>query len=131
LEAHKSKEFIMRRIESIEDEKRGVVTYQIDADHCITLDAHAVREYGLELLLQEYGVELPTERVPVYQRDRMIGTVPAMFDPLNIKSTSFLYDPRVGDFKREGDKWVAARNLGPGDFDAIEGFERHRAPTTL
>jgi len=48
------------------------------------------------------------------------------FDPDFIKSTNYFYDPRPGDFKREGAVWIAANNLGPGDLDAIPGFERSR-----
>ena len=114
----------MRLTESRHDFLNGTVTYQIDAENYITLDVHAVREYGLENLLRDYGVGVPTELVPVYQRGKKIGTVPAMFDPITMKSSSFLYEPRGGDFIRESDRWVAARNLCPGDFDAIDGFVR-------
>lgn len=101
---------------------RGVVTYQVGEGQMITVDAQSVEEVGIGVILAEHGYDLPTERVPVYQRDRKVGSIPAMFDPLNIRSASFFYEPRRGDFKREADKWVAARNLGPGDLDAIEGF---------
>lgn len=64
----------------------------------------------------------PLERIPVKQDGETIGTVPGHFDPLNIRSTSFLYDPRPGDFRREQDHWVADRMLGPGDLAAVPGF---------
>ena len=63
-----------------------------------------------------------TERVPVMQGGEQIGTVPPSFDPLKIKSMSFWYEPRAGDFILEGDVWVASRTLGPGDIEAVPGF---------
>lgn len=113
----------MRRIESIEDEMRGSVTYEIGDGRWITLTIRDVREYGLEALLSEHGVEAPKERVPVFQGGRQIGTVPATFEPMAIKSKSFFYDARPGDFKRTREGWEAARALGPGDLHAVPGFE--------
>ena len=63
-----------------------------------------------------------TERVPVMQHGRQIGSVPPSFDPTAIKSTNWLYDPRGGDFRRDGDTWIASRTLGPGDLEAVPGF---------
>jgi hypothetical protein len=63
-----------------------------------------------------------TERVPVVQHGRRIGTVPPDFDPAKIKSTSWLYSVRPGDFRREGDEWVVSQTLGPGDLEAVPGF---------
>lgn len=63
-----------------------------------------------------------TERVDVMQGGRKIGTVPPSFDPAKIKSTSFFYEPRPGDFRLSGDVWVADRMLGPGDLEAVPGF---------
>lgn len=68
------------------------------------------------------GFAARTEPVPVFQSGRRIGTVPASFDPTEIKSTSWLYDPRPGDFRREGDTLVAVYTLGPGDLEAVPGF---------
>lgn len=67
-----------------------------------------------------------TERVPVVQNGRLIGTVPPSFDPLKIKSTSIWYDPRPGDFVPDRDVWIAARTLGPSDLEAVPGFVWHR-----
>lgn len=63
-----------------------------------------------------------TERVPVMQDGRQIGTVPPSFDPQRIESTSPLYDPRAGDFVRAGDAWSAHPMLGDGDLEAVPGF---------
>ena len=65
-----------------------------------------------------------TEPIPVIQDGRQIGTVPPNFDPALIKSRTRFYSPRPGDFKREGDTWVASGTLGPGDLDAVPGFVR-------
>jgi hypothetical protein len=63
-----------------------------------------------------------TQRVPIYFADRVYGTVPASFDPFNIRSKTWLYDPRPGDFIRHQDGWRAAPMMGPGDIEAVEGF---------
>jgi hypothetical protein len=114
----------VRRLQSIEDEKQDVVTYEFADGKRIQLDGRAVSEYGVASLLRgtEYGDLLPTERLPVYQRGKVIGSVPGTFDPETIKSTSFFYDVRRGDFIREGDGWTAAKNLGDGDLYAVPGF---------
>jgi hypothetical protein len=36
--------------------------------------------------------------------------------------------PRPGDFVEHEDGWLAARSLGPGDVQAIEGFEPAPSP---
>jgi hypothetical protein len=68
------------------------------------------------------GTVTETKRADVRQHGRRVGTLPPNFDPSAIKSTSFFYDPRPGDFRREEDHWIAARNLGPGDLEAVPGF---------
>ena len=112
----------MRRIESMEDDMRRVVTYEMDDGMRVCLDANAVRRFGAAVLLRRYGYSPSTERVPVYQSGEKIGTVPSLFDPQFIKSTNFLYDPRPGDFRRDGDRWIADKMLGHGDLEAIPGF---------
>lgn len=114
----------MRRLESIEDEMRGRVTYDLPDGKRIQFDARAVRDYGIAELLRAHGYEPPIGRVDVMQYGRRIGTVPADFEPFSIKSQTFLYDPRPGDFRREGNAWIASKSLGPGDLDAIPGFTR-------
>ena len=51
-----------------------------------------------------------------------VGSVPATFDPIAIKSTNWLYEPRAGDFRRDGKNWVVDKMLGPGDLEAVPGF---------
>jgi len=74
--------------------------------------------------LRAHGYEPPTGRVDVMQYGQRVGTVPADFEPYSIKSTTFLYDPRPGDFRRQNGVWVASKTLGPGDLDAVPGFQR-------
>lgn len=114
----------MRKIESIQDDMNGTVTYEIGEGRWITLDARMLREIGLKAAMEKYGVEMPTGRLPVFQRGREIGSLPAAFDPMFIKSTSFLYDPRPGDFRRTKEGWEAAANMGPGDLDCVPEFTR-------
>lgn len=114
----------MRRIESPLDHERGTVTYEIGDGRWATFDARAVQRFGLARLLEDYGVEMPTERVPVIQYGKRIGTLPPDFDPAFVRSISFMYDPRPGDFRREGDAWVVGRTMGAGDVDCVAGFIR-------
>lgn len=114
----------MIRIESLADEMQGFVTYELKGGRYVRLDARAVREYGAAEIIRHMGLEaeMPTERVKVIQQGRVVGTVPPDFDPISIKSRSFLYDVRPGDFRREGDSWIADKMLGPGDLEAVPGF---------
>lgn len=116
----------MRLIESIEDEIRGVVTYELPNGQRARFDASAAKEYGVAELLRSSGLGefVPTERLAVMHHGKRVGTMPPDFDPGNMRSISMFYDPRPSDFKRDGDVWVAARTLGPGDLDAISGFVR-------
>lgn len=114
----------MKRLDSLEDDMRGTVTYEPPNGRFARFDVRTVREYGLAACMREYGIEVPTERVPVTHHGRRVGTLPGDFDPICLKSTNFLYEPRSGDFKRDGDIWVASRTLGPGDLDAVAGFQR-------
>lgn len=65
-----------------------------------------------------------TRQIAVMQDGRRIGTVPPSFDPANLESNSALYSPRPGDFRRDGDVWIADTMLGGGDLDAVPGFQR-------
>jgi hypothetical protein len=108
------------------DEMRGTVTYELPDGRWATFDARAIGEYGLAALMRAHDLEqfVPTERLPVIQYGRRIGTMPPDFDPANARSTSFMYDVRPGDFRREGDTWVVGRTLGAGDVDCVAGFVR-------
>lgn len=113
----------MRRVS--ENPMDGTVTYELSSGEWITFDARAVRDHGLEALLRASGHADETKtgcRKDVMQGGRKIGTVPEMFEPMAIKSTSPWYQVRAGDFVRDGDAWVAARTLGPGDLEAVPGF---------
>lgn len=114
----------MRRLESIEDDMKGIATYELSDGRRIAFDRHAIREMGLADCLRRAGLgnEVPTERLPVMLHGIRWGTMAPDFDPSNVRSNSFWYDPRPGDFKREGDTWVAARTLGPGDVESVVGF---------
>lgn len=90
------------------DTAMSEVTYEVEVVECERCDGA--------------GVVDMTDRVPVLQNGQQIGTVPPSFDPLKIKSTSFWYEPRAGDFVLDGDAWVASRTLGPGDLEAVPGF---------
>ncbi len=116
----------MNRIDSMEDNMNGVCTYELKGGKRVRLSVDAVRELGAAECVRRmgHGDLLPTERLPVMQRGRRVGTMPADFDPTNVKSGNWLYEPRSGDFTREKDHWAAANNLGPGDLDAVVGFVR-------
>ena len=118
----------MRRIDSIEDQMKGVVTYELANGQRVAMDANVAREFGAGAILRDMGLgdQVPTERVVVTQHGRKVGTVPGDFDPLAIKSKDYFYDPRPGDFVRECDAWVAGRKLGPGDLEAVPGFSWDR-----
>lgn len=102
----------------------NTVTCEFEDGRCIKIDARAAQEVGINQILRDrgYGHLIPTERVPVIQHGRKIGSVAGDFDSYAINSTSFFYDPRPGDFRREEDGWVASGTLGPGDIEAIPGF---------
>ena len=119
----------MRRLESIEDDMRGVVTYEFPNGKRATFDRRMVMDRGLAVVFREAGLAdlLPNERMVVTQYGRQIGTVPPAFDPLFIKSKNYFYDPRPGDFVREGETWIASPKLGPGDLEAVPGFVWNRA----
>lgn len=114
----------MKRVESYSDMMNETVTYEIGGGRYITLDAYTVRKFGLAKVMAAYGVEVPTERVPVMQHGRRVGTVPGDFDLSFARSRSPFYDVRPGDLVRHGDAWVAARNLGASDLDCLIGFQR-------
>lgn len=116
---------MVKRIESDADIFRGTVTYQLDDGRYLRLDARVVREHGQAKVLRAYGVEMTeTERVPVMQHGRRVGTVPGKFDLMFARSRSPFYDVRPGDLVRQGDVWIAARNLGASDLDCLVGFRR-------
>lgn len=114
----------MRRIERLADRMRGTITYELDGGRHLTVRTRDVREFGLAEVLRAAGLadQIPSKRVNVVRRGRVIGTVPGDFDDAAIRSKNFLYDPRPGDFRREEDHWVASDALGAGDLAAVVGF---------
>jgi hypothetical protein len=114
----------MKRLEGPLDYERGTVTYELPDGRRATFDARAIRQFGLARLMDAYDIERPTERLPVLYHGRRVGTMAPDFDPASIRSLSFMYDPRPGDFRREGDSWIVGRTVGPGDLDCVAGFVR-------
>lgn len=114
----------MKRLDLFENEIRGIITYELDDGRRLNVDADFVRRFGVAEVMRANGIEPPKGRLPVFQCGHEIGTLPAAFDPLEIKPTSWLYEVRAGDFKRTDKGWEAAKTLCPGDFEAIPQFRR-------
>ena len=112
----------MRLIESIEDQRNGVRTYEMPDGRCVRIAEAAICEHGAVTILRDMGYQFPTERAPVIQHGKRIGTLPGDFDQMHIKSKSPCYDPRPGDFVRKGEEWIAARTLGPADLESVPEF---------
>lgn len=113
------------------DEFNDAYVWALPEGRYVNLSGREVREHGAVPLLAHLGYSVTSDgrALPVTQDGRIVGTLPTDFEPTLIKSRSFLYDPRPGDFVRDGDAWVASRTLGPGDFEAIPGFIRALANT--
>lgn len=122
----------MRRMESIEDQMNGVVTFELSNGQSFRCSKMVVDDVGGAELLRRAGLGhlIPTERAVVMWAGRKAGTLPPNFDPMGIKSKNWLYDPRPGDFIREGDHWVASSKLGPGDLESVPGFRWEREPAS-
>lgn len=116
----------MRRVDSMQDQMARVATYELSNGDRVRLSLDVVEDIGAAECIRRMGLGhlLPKDRLPVIQCGRRVGTLPPDFDPMAIKSRSFLYDPRPGDFRLEGKAWVASPTLGGGDFECIPGFER-------
>jgi len=114
----------MRRLDNPMNDMRGIITYELDDGRRIDLDAKAVLMYGAATLIRgACGRDaISTKRLPVRQCGEIVGTTTPDFDPMMTRSTSPFYDVRPGDFKRDGDGWIADKSLGPGDFDSVPGF---------
>lgn len=114
----------MRRIESTENDMKGIVTFEFEDGRRIDFDKEALRAAGLANLMRRSGLGhlLPTERLPVFHHGQRVGTMAPDFDPTLVTSNNYFYNPRPGDFRREGDTWIAAKSLGPGDVGAVVGF---------
>lgn len=115
-----------RLIPSITDEMNGVETYELADGRRFRCDSRAVREVGVGRLLYQAGLgpdpsALP--RRPVFWHGDMVGTVPGDFNPRHVRSGSFVYDPRAGDFTEDDKGWTASPTLGLGDLELVDGFQ--------
>lgn len=113
----------MRRIENFEDDRDRKVTYELSDGRRLRVNREDVERVGVREVAKAYGVEMPTGRVPVFHHGERVGTVPTEFDPAFIKSKSFFYDPRPGDFTRTPEGWLAHHSMGPGDVASVPGFQ--------
>ena len=106
------------------DDFNDAYIYALEDGRYINLSGREVRDHGPGPLLESIGYAVASDgkRLSVKQHGRVVGTLPADFEPTLIRSRSFLYDPRPGDFARKGDEWIAADSIGPGDFEAVPGF---------
>ena len=117
----------MREITGFEDERRGRRRFELSDGKWIELSARDIKEFGLKDLLAHHGY--PNEldvRLDLIDEGRKIGTLPGSFDPINVKSKSFLYEPRRGDFEMRGNQIHMIARLGRGDLESIPGFRWHR-----
>ena len=105
-----------------DNELQDVVTVEFRSGERVNFAGCMVRGLGMAECLRRVGYEAPAGRTPVYQHGEQVGTVPAAFDPLAIRSSNWLYQPRAGDFVLRGERWEAADTLGPGDLEAVPGF---------
>ncbi|MCJ2009222.1 hypothetical protein [Methylobacterium sp. J-092] len=114
-----------KRIESARDDEDGIARYRLNDRRIVVFDTHVLREIGLTEALRRVGIEPASQgqRMPVLQDGQMIGTVPSDFEPELIRSRSAHYETQPGDFRREGNAWIASQRLGQGDFEAIPGFK--------
>lgn len=111
-----------------ENHRDQMATYDLGDGRRVNVDVLLIERYGLKETLRSMGVSVDAgNRISVFQEGVKIGSVPAYFHPSRIVSTSFLYEPRGGDFTWKDGCWVASPNLGDGDFEAIEGFVWDRA----
>lgn len=122
----------MRTLDSIEDQMRDVVTVEFHDGTLIRLSAKHVRMDGLANVLRQAGLgdKLPTKKLPVFHCGEMVGMMHPDFDPCRVETkTLLMYDPRHGDFVRDGDRWIAHKSLGPGDIAAVPHFTPARPRT--
>lgn len=98
------------------------ITVDLGDGRIADVEIDFIRRFGLKAVAEHFGVPVSDRYLPVVYHVRVVGSLPEAWHPLEIKSKTFLYDPRPGDFVREGDKWIAARTLGPGDIEAVSDF---------
>jgi hypothetical protein len=109
--------------QSLEQSRDGNITYELSDGRRIDLVLAEVRQFGAAEIIAAYGLDEPTDPIPLMRGGRQIGTVPADFHPMGFESSSSWYDPRPHDFRMEDGKWIAHNSLGNGDIGAIPGFK--------
>ena len=112
----------MEEITCEQDRLNRARVFRLPDGRYASFDAGTVERVGLHQLLRDAGVDLDFTPVPVHQGGRTVGTLPACFCPTAFKSKSWLYEPRPGDFRKDGNIWLASPGLGPGDLEAVPGF---------
>jgi hypothetical protein len=61
-----------------------------------------------------------SDRTYIYQNGALVGSIPA---GQALRSRSFVFDIRFGDFRRRADGGYDAHpSICPGDFEALAGF---------
>ena len=116
-------------VTSIEDERRRIARYRLPDGKMLAVGIESLELHGLDRILRGAGYgHLLNARMPVVWCGRIIGTLPAAFDSRNIQSASFMYQPRAGDFTRDGDRWIASDTMGLGDLRYVVGFEESEPP---
>ena len=116
----------MKRTVNFEND---AITFHPPNGKRLTVAGDMVRAMGIKRVFEVFKIadQLPTERFDLFQDGRKIGTLPPDFDPLFVKSKTFLYQVRQGDFTFDNDKWIADRTLCPGDLEAVPGFQWERS----
>ncbi|MED5545719.1 MAG: hypothetical protein VYD90_10755 [Pseudomonadota bacterium] len=108
--------------QTLEQIGRNEITYELSDGKRVTLNVHEARGATEEEIRAAYGIDEPTEPMPVIQGGRVVGTVPASFHPMGFEPRSAMYDVRPGDFIEKDGAWIAANALGLGDLLAVPGF---------
>lgn len=108
--------------ETLKNHIDRTLTVDLGDGRMADVEIDVIRRFGLKAVAEHFGVPVSDRYLPVVYLGRIVGSLPEAWHPLEIKSKTFLYDPRPGDFVREGDKWIAARTLGPGDIEAVSDF---------
>ncbi len=112
--------------ETLENQVKRTITVDLGDGRMVNVEKDFIRMFGLKAVAEHFEVPASDRYLPVVYHGRVVGFLPEAWHPLEIKSKTFLYDPRPGDFVREGDEWIAARTLGPGDIEAVSDFVRFK-----
>ena len=110
--------------ETLENQMKRTITFDLGDGRMVDVPSDFIRMHGLKAVAEHFGVPVSDRYLPVIYHGRVVGSLPETWHPLEIKSKTYFYDPRPGDFVRDGDKWIAAQTLGPGDIEAVTDFVR-------